>query len=156
MKRRLVTVMGIGIALGATSLAADTQFSAETVQSTAQGQQTTGNIFVGDKRVRTEGSQNGEQYVQIRETMPWLNVFGGCCGSDFRHIAAIANRQADIILAATEGTPVDRDAGRCPDDWAQDAAKQPARIVCRVAFRSETVKPVRFLRIDDQARRREL
>lgn len=67
MKRRLVTVIGIGIALGATSLAADTQFSAETVQSTAQGQQTTGKIFVGDKRVRTEGSQNGEQFVQISD-----------------------------------------------------------------------------------------
>lgn len=30
------------------------------------------------------------QYVQIRETMPWLNVFGGCCGSDLRHVAKIA------------------------------------------------------------------
>jgi len=22
--------------------------------------------------------------------MPWLNVFGGCCGSDLRHITEIA------------------------------------------------------------------
>lgn len=32
----------------------------------------------------------GGQYRNIRETMPWLNVFGGCCGSDLRHVAAVA------------------------------------------------------------------
>ena len=30
------------------------------------------------------------QYKAIRSTMPWLNVFGGCCGSDLRHVAQIA------------------------------------------------------------------
>lgn len=30
------------------------------------------------------------QYKAITDTMPWLNVFGGCCGSDLRHIAQIA------------------------------------------------------------------
>ncbi len=30
------------------------------------------------------------QYKAIRSTMPWLNVFGGCCGSDLRHVAKIA------------------------------------------------------------------
>jgi homocysteine S-methyltransferase len=31
------------------------------------------------------------QYKAIASTMPWLNVFGGCCGSDLRHVARIAN-----------------------------------------------------------------
>ena len=30
------------------------------------------------------------QYKAITTTMPWLNVFGGCCGSDLRHVARIA------------------------------------------------------------------
>ncbi len=30
------------------------------------------------------------QYKQILNRMPWLNVFGGCCGSDFRHVKEIA------------------------------------------------------------------
>ena len=32
----------------------------------------------------------GRRYVEIRATMPWLNVFGGCCGSDLRHVKEIA------------------------------------------------------------------
>jgi homocysteine S-methyltransferase len=32
----------------------------------------------------------GQQYVALRATMPWLNVFGGCCGSDLRHVTQIA------------------------------------------------------------------
>ena len=31
-----------------------------------------------------------EQYRSITESMPWLNVFGGCCGSDLRHVTEIA------------------------------------------------------------------
>ena len=31
-----------------------------------------------------------EQYKSITRTMPWLNVFGGCCGSDLRHVTQIA------------------------------------------------------------------
>lgn len=30
-----------------------------------------------------------KQYQTITTTMPWLNVFGGCCGSDLRHVAQI-------------------------------------------------------------------
>ena len=30
------------------------------------------------------------QYKAIVANMPWLNVFGGCCGSDLRHITEIA------------------------------------------------------------------
>jgi len=32
----------------------------------------------------------GQQYAQIITKMPWLNVFGGCCGSDLRHVTRIA------------------------------------------------------------------
>jgi homocysteine S-methyltransferase len=31
-----------------------------------------------------------EQYKSIMKTMPWLNVFGACCGSDLRHVTEIA------------------------------------------------------------------
>ncbi len=30
------------------------------------------------------------QYRDIVERMPWLNVFGGCCGTDLRHVSRIA------------------------------------------------------------------
>jgi homocysteine S-methyltransferase len=30
------------------------------------------------------------QYKAIKLTMPWLNVFGACCGADLRHVAKIA------------------------------------------------------------------
>lgn len=30
------------------------------------------------------------QYRELAERMPWLNVFGGCCGSDLRHVTEIA------------------------------------------------------------------
>jgi S-methylmethionine-dependent homocysteine/selenocysteine methylase len=31
-----------------------------------------------------------EQYKSITKTMPWLNVFGACCGADLRHVSQIA------------------------------------------------------------------
>ena len=34
----------------------------------------------------------GDQYLQIKSKMPWLNIFGGCCGSDLRHVTQIAER----------------------------------------------------------------
>ncbi|MHC5212586.1 MAG: homocysteine S-methyltransferase family protein [Planctomycetota bacterium] len=30
------------------------------------------------------------QYTAIAGTMPWVNVYGGCCGSDLRHVTEIA------------------------------------------------------------------
>ena len=33
----------------------------------------------------------GEQYRDILLIMPWLNIFGGCCGSDLRHVTRIAS-----------------------------------------------------------------
>ncbi len=32
----------------------------------------------------------GKQYGRLRRRMPWLNVLGGCCGTDHRHIEAIS------------------------------------------------------------------
>jgi S-methylmethionine-dependent homocysteine/selenocysteine methylase len=31
----------------------------------------------------------GRQYQEMKERLPWLNIFGGCCGSDLRHVAQI-------------------------------------------------------------------
>lgn len=30
------------------------------------------------------------RYAELRRALPWLNVLGGCCGTDYRHIEAIA------------------------------------------------------------------
>lgn len=29
-------------------------------------------------------------YADLRRSLPWLNVFGACCGGDLRHVTAIA------------------------------------------------------------------
>ena len=34
------------------------------------------------------------QYRDIRTALPWLNVFGGCCGSDLRHVTRIVTALA--------------------------------------------------------------
>lgn len=34
------------------------------------------------------------QYTDIKARLPWLNVFGACCGADLRHVTAIARRVA--------------------------------------------------------------
>ena len=36
----------------------------------------------------------GGQYRAIKDRMPWLNIFGGCCGSDLRHVTQIAKALA--------------------------------------------------------------
>ncbi|KLN61632.1 hypothetical protein WH96_04645 [Kiloniella spongiae] len=36
-------------------------------------------------------SELGQQYQEIYSRMPWLNIFGGCCGSDLRHLTEIAH-----------------------------------------------------------------
>ena len=30
------------------------------------------------------------QYRLLEQRMPWLNIFGGCCGTDLRHVTEIA------------------------------------------------------------------
>ena len=37
-----------------------------------------------------------ERYRDLRARLPWINVLGGCCGTDHRHIEEIANRSAPI------------------------------------------------------------
>lgn len=41
----------------------------------------------------------GSQYKAIWAKMPWLNVFGGCCGSDLRHVTEIAHALAPATTA---------------------------------------------------------
>ena len=36
------------------------------------------------------------EYKAFVEKMPWLNVFGGCCGSDLRHVTEIARKVRKI------------------------------------------------------------
>jgi homocysteine S-methyltransferase len=31
------------------------------------------------------------QYRELAGRLPWLNVFGSCCGSDLRHVTEIAS-----------------------------------------------------------------
>jgi len=68
MKKLLINAIGIGVWAAALSALAGTQFAAETVQTTAQGQVTNGKLFFGDNRVRTEGAQDGQQFVQISDS----------------------------------------------------------------------------------------
>jgi homocysteine S-methyltransferase len=34
------------------------------------------------------------QYADLARLMPWVNIFGGCCGSDLRHVTEIARTLA--------------------------------------------------------------
>jgi homocysteine S-methyltransferase len=44
----------------------------------------------------------GELYADLLARLPWLNVFGGCCGSDLRHVTSIARSiaRANTFTAA--------------------------------------------------------
>ena len=33
----------------------------------------------------------GRRYATLRRRFPWINVLGGCCGTDHRHVAAIGH-----------------------------------------------------------------
>lgn len=35
-------------------------------------------------------------YAALREEMPWLTILGGCCGTDHRHIEAVAERAVQL------------------------------------------------------------
>jgi homocysteine S-methyltransferase len=41
----------------------------------------------------------GQDYAEIRKLLPNLRVFGGCCGTDHRHIAAMADTCVDHVAA---------------------------------------------------------
>ena len=32
----------------------------------------------------------GEQYAELLHRFPWINVLGGCCGTDLRHVECIS------------------------------------------------------------------
>ena len=42
----------------------------------------------------------GRLYAELLERLPWLNVFGGCCGSDLRHVTCIAREVAALRTRA--------------------------------------------------------
>ena len=45
----------------------------------------------------------GEQYAELLRRFPWINVLGGCCGTDHRHvecISAACHRQSHGVAAA--------------------------------------------------------
>ena len=67
MKRVMIAAIAVVLGAGVAPALAGAQFSAESVQTTAQGQATTSKIYVGDNRVRTEGAQNGQQFVQVSD-----------------------------------------------------------------------------------------
>ena len=41
----------------------------------------------------------GQLYRLLRQRMPWINVLGGCCGTDIRHVAT-------IFESCAEGEPI--------------------------------------------------
>lgn len=45
----------------------------------------------------------GGQYAGIAEKMPWLSVFGGCCGSDLRHVTEIAKAISAVRPSSPRG-----------------------------------------------------
>jgi homocysteine S-methyltransferase len=56
-----------------------------------------------------------EQYATIRARLPWLNVFGGCCGSDLRHVTQIARvlTTGERGVVTPDGCAEPRAGGRC-------------------------------------------
>jgi homocysteine S-methyltransferase len=46
-----------------------------------------------------------ERYVALRATLPALHVIGGCCGTDHRHVAAIATAWTHDSSAAVQAAP---------------------------------------------------
>jgi homocysteine S-methyltransferase len=47
-----------------------------------------------DELDRGDPAELAAGYVRLRANLPNLNVLGGCCGTDSRHVAAIAERLA--------------------------------------------------------------
>jgi S-methylmethionine-dependent homocysteine/selenocysteine methylase len=39
----------------------------------------------------------GLEHAELKRLLPWLNVFGGCCGTDHRHVDAIADAVAPLF-----------------------------------------------------------
>lgn len=47
--------------------------------------------------------QLGDEYLALSTVLPHLNVAGGCCGTDERHVAAIARRLTGRAARAADG-----------------------------------------------------
>jgi hypothetical protein len=75
MKRVIIAAIGVVLGAGVAPALAGAQFSAESVQTTAQGQATTTKVFVGDNRVRTEGAQNGQKFVVVSDSANGISYF---------------------------------------------------------------------------------
>jgi S-methylmethionine-dependent homocysteine/selenocysteine methylase len=43
----------------------------------------------------------GQEYAALKRRLPWLNVFGGCCGTDHRHLEHIAAACAPLFGQAS-------------------------------------------------------
>lgn len=48
------------------------------------------------------------QYDNLVQAMPWLNIFGACCGGDLRHVSAIAEKVTCTRPTNTEKGKPDR------------------------------------------------
>lgn len=42
----------------------------------------------------------GAQHAELRRRLPWLNVMGGCCGTDHRHVERIASACVPLVRTA--------------------------------------------------------
>jgi homocysteine S-methyltransferase len=43
----------------------------------------------------------GKDYAELLHRLPWLNVFGACCGADLRHVTCIAGAVANQVPAGS-------------------------------------------------------
>ena len=43
----------------------------------------------------------GIQYANLKKSLPYLNVMGGCCGTDHRHMEQIARHARSYLAVAT-------------------------------------------------------
>lgn len=48
----------------------------------------------------------GALYSGLARSMPWLNVFGACCGADLRHVAEIARALNDGAATSSPASPL--------------------------------------------------
>lgn len=60
----------------------------------------------------------GHDYARLRGRFPWLNVLGGCCGTDHRHIEQIGRACSRLSFGPSETAPSSSRQGEGrPVDW---------------------------------------
>ncbi|MEM8728503.1 MAG: homocysteine S-methyltransferase family protein [Pseudomonadota bacterium] len=47
----------------------------------------------------------GRQMGRVADQFPWMDIWGGCCGTDHRHLAEIARNVKAVRTAVSEGSP---------------------------------------------------